>query len=131
KNLDKVYDYSGWDKSPIFPGDKEADPVNHPGLEKAFEKQFVYPKGYRYKSNDTSHAMVQVFVDIDNNGKATLDSCVFLFWDSRTKEQDFNKSSWRIMEKTFKSLIEETRWTPAKIKSFAVKSNNEFFIRFK
>lgn len=131
KNLDKVYDYSGWDKSPVFPEDNESDPVNHPGLERAFEKRFIYPKDYRYKSNDSSYSMVQVFVDIDNNGKATLDSCLFHFWDSRTKEQDFNKSSRPIMEKTFKSLIEETRWTPAKIKSFAIKSYNEFFIRFK
>lgn len=131
KNLDRTYEYSEWDIPPIFPGDNEPDVTNHSGLQKVFEKQFIYPKNYRFKSSDTSFAMVKVFVDIDNKGIAKVDSCWFHFWDHKTKEEDFNKSVWPALEKTFRSIIEQTHWTPAKIKSFDVKSKNEIFVYFK
>lgn len=131
KNLDKTYDYTSWDNAPVFPDDKDPNSLNHSGLQKAFEKQFVYSKDYKYKNSDASLAMAKVFVYIDNTGKAKVDSCEFIFWNSQTKEEDFNKSTWPSLEKTFRPIIEQTQWTPAKIKSFAIKSKNEIFVYFK
>ena len=131
KNLDKTYDYSGWDKPPVFPGDKKLDPTNHSGLQAEFEKLIHYPKNYVYKTETNSMAMVKIYLDLDQQGNAKADIAEFIFWNPKTKKDDFNTDVYKPFEKIIIPLIEQTKWTPAKIKSFDVKSKSEIFIYFK
>lgn len=131
KNLDKTYDYSDWDKPPVFPGDKELDPTNHSGLQSEFENLIAYPRNYKYKADGNSMAMIKIYLDIDEQGNASIDDHEFIFWNSKTKEEDYNKDINKAFEKIFIPLIEHTKWTPAKIKSFDVKSKSEIFIYLK
>ncbi len=132
KNRDKVFDsgsgISGWDKPVMFPGDSTYDQTNHSGLQQAFEKLVKYPKGYRVKKGKDSMAMLQLYLDIDEKGNAKVTDTQFVFFDSRTKEQDYNKEYWDYFKSIGISLVEKTIWTPAKIKSISVKSKNDIFI---
>lgn len=119
---------SSWDNPPMFPGDTVYDQTNHSGLQKEFEKLVKYPDGYRYTKGENSLAMLQVYLDIDEKGKATVTNTQFVFWDSRTNEEDYNKGCRSYLKNIAISLIEKTTWKPATIKSFNVKSKNDIFI---
>jgi hypothetical protein len=130
-NLDKIYDYVDWDKPPVFPGDKKLDPTNHSGLQTEFEKLVRYPNNYQYKTDSNSMAMVKIYLDLDEFGNAKADIAEFIFWNFKTKKGDFNTETYKPFEKIILSLIEKTKWTPAKIKSFNIKSKSEIFIYLK
>jgi len=119
---------SCWDKPAIFPGDSTYDQTNHSGLQKEFEKLVKYPTDYRIKKGEDSMAMLQVYLDIDENGKANVTNTQFVFWDKSTKEDNYNKKHWDYFKSIAIPLIEKTTWTPAKIKSIGVKSKNDIFI---
>jgi hypothetical protein len=131
KNLDKIYDYSEWDKPPVFPGDKYLDPTNHSGLQTAFEELVRYPSNYEYRADSISMADAKIYLDIDEQGKAKVDTIEFFFWNHKTNKENFNAIIEKPFEKIIASLIEQTKWTPAKIKSFEVKSTSEIYIYFK
>jgi len=135
KNRDKVFDCSikssCWDKPAMFPGDSIYDGTNHSGLQKKFDQLVNYPTDYRIKQGGNSMAMLQVYLEIDENGKAKVTDNQFVVWDSRTKEEDFNKKYWAYFKSIAIPLIEKTTWTPAKIKSIGVKSKNDIFIYLK
>lgn len=131
KNLDKTYDYSSWDKPPVFPGDKKLDPTNHSGLQTEFEKLALYPSNYEYKTDSNSMAMVKIYLDLDEYGNAKADIAEFIFWNYKTKKDGFNTDVYKPFEKIIIPLLEQTKWTPAKIKSFDVKSKSEIFVYFK
>jgi hypothetical protein len=122
---------SCWDIPAVYPGDSVPDQTNHSGLQIAFEKLVKYPVDYKFKKGDTSMAMLQVYLDIDENGRAKVTDAQFVFWDNRTKEEDYNKKYWSYFKKIAIPLIEKTTWTPAKIKSIGVKSSNDIFIYLK
>ena len=131
KNLDKIYDYSGWDKPPLFPGDIKFDNANHSGLQKEFDKLISYPSNYKYRVDSISLADVNIYLEIDEYGKAKVGKCIFDFWNNKTKDEGYNKEIYQISKKIFIPLIEKTKWTPAKIKSFNIKSKSEIYIYFK
>ena len=76
-------------------------------------------------------AMVKIYLDLDQQGNAKADIAEFIFWNPKTKKDDFNTDVYKPFEKIIIPLIEQTKWTPAKIKSFDVKSKSEIFIYFK
>lgn len=131
KNLDKVYELEDWDKPPIFPGDKKVDRRNHSGLQAEFEKLVHYPDNYVYKTDENSLAMAKIDLDLDEKGKAKAKIAEFIFWNSKMKKDNFNYEVYKPFEKIIIQLIEQTKWAPAKIKSFNVKSKSEIFIYFK
>ena len=135
KNRERVFDCgsasSCWDKPAIFPGDVAYDQTNHSGLQKVFEKFVKYPADYRLKKGENAMAMLQVSLDIDENGKAIVTDAQFIFWDNKTKEKDYNKKHWDYFKGIAIPLIEKTTWIPAKIKSIGVKSKNKIFIYLK
>lgn len=135
KNRDKVFDCgsesSCWDIPAKFPGDSTNDQTNHSGLQKAFEKRVKYPTDYRVQNGKNSLALLQFYIDIDETGKAKVTDTYFVFWDDKTKEEDFNKKYWNYLKNIAVPLIEKTTWTPAKIKSIGVKSKNDIFIHLK
>ena len=135
KNRDRVFDCgsnsSCWDKPAMFPGDSTYDQTNHSGLQKEFCKIINYPNDYRSKQGENSMAMLQVYLDIDETGKAKVTDTQFVIWDSRTKEEDYNKKYWDYIKSIAIPLIEQTTWTPAKIKNIGVKSKNDIFIYLK
>jgi hypothetical protein len=134
KHLDDTYDYTQWDEGPLFPGDKKTDQpnlINHCGLQAEFEKLVQYPDAYEYKADSTSIAMVNVYLKVDEFGNAKAKIADFIFWNSKTKKDDFNKEVCKPFAKIILTRIEKTKWTSAKIKSFNVKSESELFISFK
>jgi hypothetical protein len=135
KNLDKTYDNgstaNSWDKPPVFPGDSSYDQTNHSGLQKEFDKVVNYPKNYRYKKGENSMAMLQFYLDIDQNGKAKITNTKYILWNDKTKEENYNKEYYAYFRNIAASLIENTKWTPAKIKSISVKSKNDIFVYLK
>jgi hypothetical protein len=76
-------------------------------------------------------AMLQLYLDIDENGKAKVTDTQFVIWDSRTKEEDYNKQYWDYLKSIVISLIEKTTWKPATIKNIGVKSRNDIYIYLK
>ena len=74
---------------------------------------------------------IQILLNIDGKGKARVTGCYFDFWDSRTKEEDYNKEYWEYIKEVAIPLIESTTWIPAKIKSFSVISKNDIWIKLK
>lgn len=135
KNRDRVFDCgsesSCWDKPAMFPGDSTYDRTNHSGLQKEFDKLVKYPTDYRIKQGENSMAMLQIYLDIDENGKAKVTDTQFVIWDSRTKEEDYNKQYWDYFKSIAIPLIERTTWKPATIKNIGVKSKNDIFIYLK
>jgi hypothetical protein len=131
KNQDQVYDYTNWDKPPVYPGDKKLDAINHSGLQRAFEKLVHYPDNYIYKTDENSLAHVKIYLDIDEYGKANAKIAEFIFWNSKINIQNYNTQIYKQVENIIIPLIEQTKWTPAKIKSFNIKSKNEIFIYLK
>lgn len=135
KNRDRVFDCgsesSCWDKPVMFPGDSTYDRTNHSGLQKEFDKLVKYPSDYRIKQGENSMAMFQIYLDIDENGKAKVKDTEFVIWDSRTKEEDYNKQCWNYFKSIAIPLIEKTTWKPATIKNIGVKSKNDIFIYLK
>ncbi|HET6227229.1 MAG TPA: hypothetical protein VFF27_13180 [Bacteroidia bacterium] len=131
KNKDKLFDYTQWSKPPLFPGDKRPDPTNHDGLQAAFEKSVIYPGDYEYKTQKNSMAMVKVDLDVDATGKAKAKIAEFIFFNPKTQKDNFNASARELFGKTIISLIEQTKWIPAMIKTFPVKSKSEIFVYFK
>ncbi len=116
KNLDKTYDYADWDKPvPMFPGDKTLDGANHSGLQTEFEKLVHYPDNYKYKSDTNSMAMAKIYLELDEHGSAKADIAEFIFWNNKTKKNDFNTGVYKSFEKIIIQLIEMTKWTPAKL----------------
>lgn len=132
KNRNKVFDCgsksSCWDKPAMFPGDSTYDQINHSGLQEEFDKLVKYPTNYRTRQGEKSMAMLQVYLDIDENGSAKVTNTQFVFWDNRTKEEDYNKQYWDYIKSIAIPLIEKTTWRPATIKSIGVKSKNDIFI---
>lgn len=135
KNLDKFYDNSSkestWDAPPIFPGDSSKGQSYHSGLQDEFNKLITYPQGYKFKNGEHSGAMLQIHLDIDQLGNATITNRYNMFWNYVTKEEDYNKEFYDYFGHIADSLIENTRWVPAKIKSLSVKSKNQIFIYLK
>ncbi|HSY60788.1 MAG TPA: hypothetical protein VK796_02880 [Cytophaga sp.] len=133
KHLDDTFDYTQWDEKPFYPGDKKSDNsnMNHSGLQADFDKLARYPDNYEYKADSTSMAMVKVHLKVDAFGNAKAEVVEFIFWNSKTKKDDFNKEVYKPFEKIILTLIEKTKWAPAKIKSFTIKSEDEIFIAFK
>ena len=135
KNLDKTYDNGStanrWDEPPVFPGDTSYDQTNHSGLQKEFDKLVKYPSTYRYKKGENAMAMLQFYLDIDQNGKAKITDMQYVFWDDKTKEEDYNNKHYEYLKTIAATLIENTKWTPAKIKSISVKSKNDIFVYLK
>ena len=132
KNLDKFYDYMSWDKPPVFPGDKELDPRNHSGLQSKFEKLVRYPTNYEYKATSNSTAEAYIIFCLDEFGNANVASVEFIFWNPPPPlKNNFNTNLTEPFEKIIRTLIEKTKWTPAKIKSFNIKSKNATIIYLK
>jgi hypothetical protein len=133
KNRDKVFDCgsesSCWDKPAMFPGDSIYDQTNHSGLQKEFDKLVKYPTDFRLKIGKNSMAMLQVYLDIDEKGKAKVTNTQFV-WDS-SKDEEYYRKFWDYFKSIAIPLIEKTTWTPATIKSIGVKSKNDIFIYLK
>jgi hypothetical protein len=131
KNLDKTYEYDSWDKPPLFPGDTTLDPTDHSGLQQEFENRISYPAGYKYKADKESMAMIKVNLHVDIHGRAKVLNCQFVFWNNKTRKENYNKEFYPELEKIVIPLIEQTKWEPAKIKSYKVKSKSQAFIYLK
>lgn len=135
KNRDRVFESgsrsSSWDMPALYPGDSTDDHTNHSGLQKAFDKLVNYPPDYRSKQDENSMAMFQIFIFIDENGKAKVTDTQFVIWDSSTKEEGYNKQYWDYFKSIAIPLIEKTTWKPATIKNISVKSKNTIFIYLK
>ena len=135
KNIDDTFDNSSnrteWDIPPLFPGDSSYDQTNHSGLQQAFNKLVKYPSGYKYKNGENSGAMLKFHLDTDKVGNTKVTDTEYLFWDYITKEEDYNKPFYEYFKKLAVSLIENTRWTPAKIKKLSVNSKSEIFVYLK
>ncbi len=131
KHLDEVYSYGTYDVPPVFPGDIKPDERSHEGLQAAFDTKVVYPTTYKYNPEGNSLSLVQIYVDIDETGKAKVKNYDFVYWNSITKEERFNKDVYKRFAAIFVPLIENTKWIPAKTKSFSVKSENEIAISLK
>ncbi|MEC4005822.1 hypothetical protein OX283_014215 [Flavobacterium sp. SUN052] len=135
KHLDEVF-YNGsligsWDKPALFPGDKYYDEHNHSGLQKEFDSKVEYEKDYRYLNGENSLAFLQVYLDIDRNGNAKIYDYHIDFFDYSKKESGFNKKYWEYFKSIAFPLIENTKWTPAKIKNINVNSRNDIAIYLK
>lgn len=132
KHRDQVFDCGStsrcWDIPAMFPGDSTYDQTNHSGLQREFEKRLKYPDDYKFKKGENSMAALQVYLDIDENGKAKVTNTQFVFWDSQIKGTDSNKKYRNYFKNLAISLIENTKWIPAKVKSIGVKSQNDIFI---
>jgi len=133
KNRDKVFDCgsksSCWDKPAMFPGDTICNCLNHSGLQKEFDKLVSYSTDYSKKFGENSGAMLQLYLDIDENGNAIVTNTQFV-WDS-SKDEDYYINFWNYFKSVAIPLIEKTKWTPATIKSIGVKSKNIIFINLK
>lgn len=129
KNLDKVFENSGasdnWDNPAKFPEDTSYDQTNHSGLQKAFEHSFKYPSNYFYSPKKDLPIMLQVYLFIDEKGKAKVNDFQMCAWAK------VNEKHYSYFKKEAKKIIEETTWEPAKIKNIGVKSNNDIFIYLK
>jgi hypothetical protein len=135
KHLEKTF-YNGslsgtWDKPALFPKDTHYDQTNHSGLQKAFEKNVKYPKEYIYKKGENSMAFLQIYLDIDEMGKAKITDYQFVFWNSITKKENYNEKYWNYFKNIAFPLIEKTTWIPAKIKNINVKSRNDIILYLK
>ena len=132
KNLDKIFTCGGWgsndcwDKPAMFPGDSVYDQTNHSGLQQEFEKLVQYPTDYKFKEGKEKNEMafLSINLDIDENGKAKVTK----FGCYITK---YNEEHCNYFKSIAIPLIENTKWTPATIKSIGVKSKNEIFIYLK
>jgi hypothetical protein len=135
KHLEETF-YDGslsgtWDKPALFPKDAHYDQTNHSGLQKAFEKIVKYPKEYIYKKGENSMAFLQIYLDIDEMGKAKITDYQFVFWNSITKKENYNEQFWNYFKNIAFPLIEKTTWIPAKIKNINVKSRNDIILYLK
>jgi hypothetical protein len=131
KNLDKTYEYDAWDKPPLFPGDTTLNPTDHSGLQQEFENRISYPANYKYKADKKSMAMIKVNLFVDIHGNAKVSECQFVFWNNKTRKEDFNQEFYPEFKRILIPLIEQTKWKPAKIKSFNVSSKSQLFIYLK
>ncbi|MDQ1164358.1 hypothetical protein [Flavobacterium sp. SORGH_AS_0622] len=135
KHLDETF-YNGslsgtWDKPALFPNDTHYDQTNHSGLQKVFERIVKYPKDYIYTKEANSLSYFQIYLDIDEKGKAKIIDHHFVFWNGKTKQENYNKKYWDYFKNIAFSLIEGTTWIPAKIKNINVKSRNNIIIYLK
>lgn len=135
KNINDTFDNSSnrtkWDIPPLFPGDSSYDQTNHSGLQQEFNKLVAYPSGYKYKNGEHSGAMLKFYITVDKNGNAKVTDTEYLFWDYVTKQEDYNKEFYGYFKKIAISLIENTKWTAAKIKMLSINSKNEIFVQLK
>lgn len=138
KNLDKVFEYSsyanGWDKPPLYPNDTSYDVTNHSGLQKAFENAVRYPKDYVFRKNKrpSADAYISIHLIMDENGKAKVTDSYVGFWNSQTKKSDYrNEKHYDYLRKLTTELVENVKWTPAKVKNVNVKSKSNVYIYFK
>lgn len=135
KNIDDTFDNNSdrtkWDIPPLFPGDSSYDQTNHSGLQQAFNKVVKYPNRYKYKNGESSGAMLKFHLDTDKVGNTKVTGTEYLFWDYVTKEEDYNKLFYEYFKSLVVSLIENTKWTPAKIKKLSVNSKSEIFVYLK
>ncbi len=135
KNIVKTFDNKSirtkWDTPPLFPGDTSLDQTNHSGLQQAFNKLVKYPSGYKYKNGNNSGAMLKFHLDTDKTGNTKITDTEYLFWDYITKEENYNKEFYKYFKNLAVSLIENTKWTPAKIKKLSVNSKSEIFVYLK
>ena len=132
KNLDKEYYngslYGSWDKPALFPGDSKYDEINHDGLQKAFDREIKYPKDYRFSDPENSLTFLQVYFTVDRYGNAKITDHHIEFYDTKTKEKNYNAKHWDYLKSIAFPLIEKTKWTPAKIKGVSVNSKNDIHI---
>lgn len=135
KNLNKVFDYSdyenGWDTPPLYPNDTSYDVTNHSGLQKAFESVVKYPNDYVFRNDKwpSANAYISINLIIDENGKAEVTDSSLGFWNSKTKKSDYrNEKHYAYLRKLVTELIENVKWTPAKIKNVNVKSKSNIYI---
>lgn len=132
KKLDKTFDYTEFDKCALFPGDKTYDYSNHNGLQEQFDKIVKYPKNYKYtECKEGCWAIIQIDIEVNEFGGAKVKSVVFETFNSDTKEENYNTEFNDYFKKTAITLIESTKWIPAKIKSHNIKSKNTINIYLK
>jgi hypothetical protein len=131
KHLNDTFDYTTWDKPPVFPGDGVYDQTNHSGLQREFDKIIEYPKGYKIKDGANSMASIKVYLSVNQVGRAKVSDIEFLFWNNKSEDIDSNKQFYNYFRRTAMSLIENTKWTPAKSKLFKVSSKNDIFLYLK
>jgi hypothetical protein len=75
--------------------------------------------------------MLKFHLETDKVGNTKVTDTEYLFWDYITKEKDYNKPFCEYFKNLAVSLIENTRWTPAKIKKLSVNSKSEIFVYLK
>jgi len=135
KNLDKTFKTNGiygtFDKCALFPNDKYYNETNHSGLQTVFDKKVNYPNNYKKKSHQYSNATIDATVFIDKNGIADVKDINTNYFDYKTKNQTLNKEFEKYFTELAKEIIENNKWTPAKIKGINVNSQIDLWIYLK
>lgn len=128
KNLDKVFDNryrKETDEPAIFPGDKTED---NNGLQKEFDKIVKYPEDYQYNDGgEISSAFIEVYIETDTLGRAKVNDIIYDFYNGDTEEENINGEFYPYFGKLIDSIVEHTKWKPARIRSFYVNSKMRLF----
>jgi hypothetical protein len=131
KHPDEIYENNGsgpsWDTPALFPGDNSYVQTN-PALQAEFDKLVKYPKGYKKRINKNATVGLVLHVYVDEKGVAEILNFEFGSYSDETKEDVYNKKYWSYFKSVAKKLVENTIWTPAKIKDVSVKSRNGILI---